>query len=121
MLRLAVSGLGIAMLCALCVACEPECADDVVSYEGSPDGRYVATVFVRNCHATSPFVTIVSIRPRDEAFDPDGEYVLSVHGRVPVSVRWESATQLAVSHPSARVYRSERSWRDVTIRYRASG
>lgn len=118
--RRAVSRLVVAVACLLVAACGPECAEDVVASEGSPDGRYVATVFVRNCHATSPFVTIVSIRPGDEAFDPDGPYVFSLHGRAPVSVRWDSATQLTVTHPAERVYRSAESWRGVRVRYQES-
>ena len=82
--------------------CEPalfgDCADTITSEVASPDGRHVATVFERNCGATSDYSTNLSLREAEDAFDPDEQPpVLVVEGQVALAPAWSSKESLTVA------------------------
>jgi hypothetical protein len=89
----------------------------------SPDGRYIATVFERNCGATTDYVTAINIRPSDEPFDDGARHdVLSISGLPPVKVEWAAPRALVIQLPTLlgkeRLYGQSLFWRDVKITYR---
>ena len=108
----------IACFVALVAACGPECEQGVRQTATSPGGAYAATVYVRNCHATSPFMTIVSIDRAGDPFDGD-DYVYAVKSNGGVSVEWASDSLLIVRAPKAEVFRRHDRWRAVMVRYEA--
>ena len=63
---------GIFVVAAL-TRCDPglfgDCGDTVKAEAVSPDGRYVAAVFERDCGATTNYSTNVSLREVRESFD----------------------------------------------------
>ena len=68
----------------------------------SPDRRYIATVFVRNCGATTSYVTHVNLRKITDVFIADrrgvidtGE-VVATDGVALVTPRWLKGTELEV-------------------------
>lgn len=79
----------------------------------SPDGRFVAVVFYRNCGATTPFTTEVSVvRAVEDAIssgadgnvfsmtDPnDSNKSLERSGAIEARVEWKSAELLSISTP----------------------
>jgi hypothetical protein len=71
------------------------CKDDQIGEVMSPDQKRVATIFVRNCGATTDFATRVEVRWRssDRA---DDDSVFGAEGRPDVQVRWLDDKTLAV-------------------------
>jgi hypothetical protein len=103
----------------------PTCSDDIVTEARSPDGAVVATVYVRNCGATTYWATHVSLRDALENFDPDKqESVAIVDGRDVVRVEWLNRERLLVTVAcrdgefGVRVLRKRPEWQNIVINYR---
>jgi len=95
------------------------CGDTVKTEAVSPGGRYVATVFERNCGATADYSTNVSLREAKESFDPSSQTpVLTVAGQPTIALEWSTETTLAVAVPEAETFKKLESWRDVRVDYR---
>ena len=90
---------------------------------GEVAGRtIVAALYERDCGATSPFVTLVSLRPAGTTFDHDRfpPIFVRAHARAAdqFSIRWENYKHLVVERPlSAEHTLGEQSWRDVSVTY----
>jgi hypothetical protein len=109
-------------------ACNP-CADEVVQQATSPSGTIKAVFFVRNCGATADYASSVCIIspgakvPEDHGivFSADsnhGAAPLQPNGALPVSVTWVDSDHLRITYDSrARVFRSERLFKDIHIEY----
>lgn len=96
-----------------------DCVDTVEAEALSPDGRYVATVFARNCGATTDYSTHVSLREADDSFDPRTQArVLTLAGKAKVDLEWSTETTLSISLPAAEALTKVKTWRDVRIHYR---
>lgn len=110
-------GITLAILISGLVGCSSLCQDTVVSKHSSPDGRFVAVVFYRNCGATTPFTTEISVmRSGEDAVsegpegnilsmtDPPGsKETLSRNGVIEARVTWKSPQLLAISTPRRAV------------------
>jgi hypothetical protein len=72
----------------------------------SPDGRYVASVFVRNCGATTDFNTNIAVVPAGENVPKHGNIFVAEGGDAPrtaggwfpVSLRWLGPERLEVTY-----------------------
>jgi hypothetical protein len=54
---------GVLVLTAGLTACmEPQCANEVLLQRTSPDSRFVATLFERDCGATTGMVRVVALQ-----------------------------------------------------------
>ena len=97
------------------------CGETIKTEVKSPSGRYVATIFERDCGATTDFATIVSLRKAEEVFDAKGakgqQPVLIVSGQPAVTLSWSSDTDLVVTLPPTEAFTKRESWRDVRIVY----
>jgi hypothetical protein len=102
------------------------CGDDVSGTSLSPDGRWAVTAYVRDCGATTSFVTHVVIRHADEPFKawqgnggPDQGLVLVMEQRPVVSFSWQDSTHLTIglAGEGGRVVKQETSWHSVAIHY----
>jgi hypothetical protein len=93
-----------------------KCDDRVIQSTPSASGEYVASSFVRNCGATSAFVTYVSLRHASQPFQPAKDSsVVSIANRCPVTLAW-SGNELRINVPkSCYVESEERSWGPVKI------
>ena len=78
------------------------CGNDPINTAISPDGEHVAITFIRNCGATTPFNTQVSILDMPGYLPNEAGNLFRVEGKHPVSVRWESNEQLTIDR--ARAY-----------------
>ncbi|MGH8454337.1 MAG: DUF5412 family protein [Nevskiales bacterium] len=56
------------------------CGEELISESVSPDGKYVAAVYIRNCGATTGYVTHVNVRRHDEEFSADSSGVIRQGG-----------------------------------------
>lgn len=112
------------------------CENTLVSARFSPDGQFVAVVFRRNCGATTPFTTEVSvIRAGDNAVaraepgnvfsmthPPDSSECLAhdavIYGAIETRLHWDSSKKLSISTPRGALIgrRVDRIY-DVNIQY----
>ena len=105
------------------------CDNEIVTQLPSPDEKYKAVVFVRDCGATTTWSTHVSlIRSWSWVGRDDGgnTFVMDAGdgapegpGRGPEArVRWISAHEIVIAHHRlAEVFRAEKQVGGVTIRY----
>jgi hypothetical protein len=97
-----------------------ECSDKVKLEQPSPDRRYVATVFERNCGATTSLATVVSLRKGGTPFVSGAkDYLFAIEGPLEVSVSWTDARTLVVEHAEAEVFRRRPRWHGVVLRYKS--
>lgn len=110
-------------LCAMFMiaSCMPDCGDEVLSEAPSPSGKYIATVFERDCGATTDYASIVSVRDSSADFDGDDEesYVFTIDGRYKIDIQWDDERELVVTglKASEDIVVQLEVWRDVKIRY----
>jgi hypothetical protein len=117
------------LLVAFALSACSQCADEVVHEATSPSGATKAVFFVRNCGATTDYASSVCIIspgakvPKDHGivFTADsnhGAAPLQPNGALPISVTWVDSDHLRITYDSrARVFRSERLFKDVHIEY----
>lgn len=104
------------------------CGNSIIQDLPSPDGHRHAVVFERDCGATTPFSTQVSIVPsvRDARGSGNVFTADTDHGKAPsgpgggpaVGVRWIDRRTLEIRyHPAARTFGREVRHDDIDIRY----
>lgn len=113
-----ISILGLAGLSGCDNVLFGDCTDAMKAEARSPDGRYVATVFERDCGATTDFSTHVGIRKNDKLMMFSEQVsVLTIKGRETVDVEWSTDETLLISLPKAKTFTKLQAWRDVKIVY----
>lgn len=105
------------------------CGNEVVAEIYSPGTQLKATVFRRDCGATTAFTTDVSITQASAVLPNASGSVFSAdtnHGEAPaaaeggpvVTVAWDSDDALVIRHhPAARVFQQDRRVSGVRVRY----
>jgi hypothetical protein len=105
------------------------CGNRIAQEIPSPDGRWKAVIYERDCGATTDFSTQISIVKRqDDVGDENGNVFIadSDDGSVPVSglgvlavdVTWTPSGTLTVHYPQkARVFRKESHAAGVSVSY----
>jgi hypothetical protein len=100
-----------------------ECGELGINSAMSPDGAIVASIYQRNCGATTDIVTHVNLRRRTEPVRADlgvideGQ-VLTLNGRREVKLRWAERRRLVIEHEGAESFHPADQWNDVTIEAR---
>jgi hypothetical protein len=86
----------------------------------SPDGKWVAVVFHRDCGATVDFNTHVSLVPAGKVFSFHGyPPAYSGGGDAALTVSWLAANRLQIGLPlGEKVYRRDRAADGIAIVYR---
>lgn len=122
----------LAALTCMLTGCNALCDNTLVSKHPSPDGRFVAIVFYRNCGATTPCTTEISIvRPPDDAIpggqhgnifsttDPDDSKTSLEHnGAIEARLDWKTPQLLSIATPRlARVDKRVDRIHNTTIVY----
>src|SRR4051812_33735603 len=72
------------------------CSDDVLSRNTSPDGTLVATLFRRDCGATTDYSTIVSVSGLSENFKDEKIRVFVAKGQHGITIKWTARRALSV-------------------------
>lgn len=96
------------------------CSNELIKEIVSPDGKYVASVFERNCGATTPYVNVVSLHRFGVKFYPDDSdnWVFTVHGKSDVRVSWVADNKLKVSYSGTGDQPTKRSkWKNILVSY----
>src|SRR5262245_8016231 len=96
-----------------------DCSNTILSEAVTDDGKRTATVFERNCGATTSFVRFVSVRMANAAFDAEleNQYVFVIEGQPEVRIAWEGPDHLSVKFASGRIIRQVMIWYGVTVLY----
>lgn len=89
--------LCLAIVMVLVLGCT--CSDDILSEAISPNEKRVAATFVRNCGATTGYVTHVAVRWRSSE-QTDQDLVFTVHARQEVKLEWLNDHILRLSCPN---------------------
>ena len=85
-----------------CKVLSSGCEDAVLKETASPHMRYTATVYERDCGATTDFSTIVNLRERSVRFKGDSFGPFIVKGRHNLEVSWETNTKLRLECKDCR-------------------
>lgn len=87
------------MLMSLVFVRSMDCSHSIISEATSPDGKYIATVFERNCGAVTPFARVVSLRRREHRFngEDDRTWVFVTKDQPTIEIRWSGEKQLNVA------------------------
>lgn len=96
-----------------------ECVDKAQKEVPSPNGIYIATIFERDCGATTDFAAHVNLRPNREHFDGQKfSSVLILRGRPQIALEWKDDTHLAIRYSeSQQAFRKSATWNQVHIAY----
>jgi hypothetical protein len=125
----AVLVIGAAAMGGGCLDLSGGCANEQLNEVPSPGGARRAVVFQRDCGATTPFSTQISVLPRGVALpDSNGNVFVADtdRGRAPagpgggpgVSVRWLTPDTLEVRYdPRARVFVKEVHTSEAEVRF----
>lgn len=75
------------------------CGNDPINADVSPNEERVAIAFIRNCGATTPFYTQVSILDAPGKLPNEAGNVFIVEDKHPVSVQWKNDKELKIDGP----------------------
>jgi hypothetical protein len=112
-LAFAISGCGFLL--------RSNCENAIRSEIQSPDGKFVATLFERNCGATTDFSTIVNLRESSRKFDGDNLGIVITRGQHKFDLVWDGNTHLRLRCHDCRaedIFKEERTWKDIHISLR---
>src|SRR5262245_57114312 len=76
-------------------SCADMCSNETISEITSPDGKYVATAFIRDCGATTSFSPQVYLRPVGEKMAQTGNVFVGDHS-YNIEIAWLSASNLVI-------------------------
>jgi len=79
----------------LLAGCSPLCSNTIVSRVQSPDGKYEATAFIRDCGATTDFSPQVYIGLKGEKIGETGNIFIGNHSDK-IRIQWSSPIQLEI-------------------------
>jgi hypothetical protein len=99
------------------------CSNKVIAEADSPDGTLRATVFERDCGATTDFSRIVSITGKEEDYTRENSFVFVVEGEKDIQLKWTGRRQLSVECRACTntvVFKQLIALRKVEIAYPAS-
>jgi Family of unknown function (DUF5412) len=94
------------------------CDNQLIEDVKSPNGKYTASVFERDCGATTPYIEIVSLHSSAAKFDPENydDWVFTVQGRSKVKATWISDDKLQVSYTyTGEKLTQQEKWNGINI------
>jgi hypothetical protein len=106
--------VGVATLSTLAVACSM-CGDEDYRLVSSPNRRYVAEYFVRNCGATTEYATWVRVKKRSCLLACSTTPYVE-EGLATVELSWQGDDHLVIRCPRC-ASRPDRTWENVSISF----
>ena len=97
--------------------CSEPCKNTIKQESTSPDGKYMATAFIRDCGATTDFSPQVSLNLAGESASQIGNVFVGDHSDK-IQIEWLSQTQLVI-YSDCAVVRQETNYHGITIEKRA--
>ncbi len=94
------------------------CGNEIGYEELSPDGKFKAVVFERDCGATTRASTQISILPKSESLTNEAGNIFIAKGDLRIAMQWISTTELSVTYPpGTTVFRKQEQKDGITIRF----
>lgn len=100
----------------LLAGCGDDCTNVIESEATSPDGKFVATAFIREGNATTGFSPQVYLRPAGEPMARFGNVFIGDHSDE-IRVEWLSASRLVI-YATCSVIRQETNYHGIAIEKR---
>jgi len=100
------------------------CEDTAKTIAPAPDREYEASVYERDCGATTDFSTIVNLHLVGEDRTNQNGIVFVAKGQKEVQITWLANRKVNIickDCSSVDIFRNETSWGDVTVSYGESG
>jgi hypothetical protein len=97
-----------------------DCEDTIKTEVKSPDGKYVATLYERDCGATTDFSTIVNLRDSSARFKGDDLGVVILKGQHKLDLVWDGNRKLRLQCHDCRtddIFKQEKVWKDIDISF----
>src|ERR1700730_19405248 len=85
----------LASIAMLLGGCSP-CADEVTWRKPSPDSKLTATVFLRDCGATTKPVSWVTVHPSAGRYDKEKDIALTADRGQKIEVTWTDNSNLSI-------------------------
>jgi hypothetical protein len=101
-----------------CGVFSPRCGDQIKTERASPDLKYTATVYERDCGATTDFSTIVNLRESSTKFNGEELGPVVIKGQHSINLEWDGNTRLRLQCTDCRseeIFKQEKRWKDVEI------
>ena len=107
------------------------CKNELVAEHRSPNGKYKAVIFVRDCGATTGFSTQVSIlRSNGQLKNGKGNLFIADtdHGKIPsnpkgsleVRIVWDGSKDINIfHHQNTRVFKAEKKVNGINVNYKS--
>lgn len=122
--------LALLILAALIFSGCSVCSEKQIAEAKSPDGSFVAALFMSNCGATEPIVFHVNLREARSSFSPDmkgaidegGVFYSSRYGQN-IKLIWKDEKNLLIECgecPHDHPVTVKRTWKDIKISYQGS-
>lgn len=117
--RVIVKLIALIALVGAISSCVPICVNTIVTEVVSPNRKLVATVYKRDCGATTLENTQVTIRKQTESFNPKKQKsVFIIETEKIVTVTWESNSLLKILFTDdGKIFRQEIYDENVKIMY----
>lgn len=79
---------------------EPLCKNQLIYEVESPEQDYIASIFQRNCGATTPVINVVNVQRKKEILDFENynNWAFTAHGESSVTVSWKANNDLLISY-----------------------
>lgn len=97
-----------------------DCEDAIRTEIRSPDGKYTATLYERDCGATTDFSTILNLRESLTKFKGNDLGPIIVKGQHRIELAWDGNTRLRLQCSDCRpeeIFKEERGWKDIEISF----
>lgn len=96
-----------------------ECNNEIIKKENSPDGNFVAVIFIRDCGATTDFSYQVSILNKDSQMNNLKGNVFITENVEITSVKWNSIEELTITYKSNKeeIFKMENSIYGIKVNY----
>jgi hypothetical protein len=101
-----------------CEFLSSRCQDEIKKELRSPDSKYSATVYERDCGATTNFSTIVNLRESSAKFKGDDLGIVIVKGQHAIDLAWDGNTTLRLQCRNCRsdeIFKQEKTWKNVEV------
>lgn len=103
MVRQVRSVMLIISLALQAISCAPLCENDPYAKSTSPDGKQVATLFVRGCGATTGWSAQVSVHPSSRKLDNRIGNIIVTRGPTKLTewqLKWQTSDHLLIVMPN---------------------
>ena len=100
---------------ALLAGCSEPCSNTIASKVISPDGKYEATAFIRDCGATTDFSPQVYLGLKGERIKETGNVFIGDHSDK-IRIQWASLTELEI-FSECDVIAKTTNYQGVTIKF----